>query len=108
TSEGTHNLNNGIKRCKSLVSKDDDDGGVNKKRTPTAYTPAHHRALIALRCAVSKRPFNMVKDRHYIAEVELLRPGMVVPHPSIVSSDICNIYTQSAEYVKSYFEVRGR
>ncbi|KDQ18441.1 hypothetical protein BOTBODRAFT_80592, partial [Botryobasidium botryosum FD-172 SS1] len=102
TSKGTHNLNNGAKNCKGSEPKkvEQDD-----KTLPIAYTPAHHRALIALRCMVSKWPFSMVKDPLYLAEVELLRPGTVVPHPTTVSGDILKIYTESAKLVKSYFEV---
>ncbi|KDQ20120.1 hypothetical protein BOTBODRAFT_102100, partial [Botryobasidium botryosum FD-172 SS1] len=69
------------------------------------YTPAMHRAVIALRCAMSKRPFNIVNDPYYKMEVELLRPGTIVPHPSTVSRDICAIYSEAAKHVREYFEV---
>ena len=35
------------------------------ERSISEYTSARHHVLIALRCAVSKQPFNMVKDSLY-------------------------------------------
>ena len=67
--------------------------------------PVRHRVLIALRCAVSKRPFNMVKDSLYAQKVALLRPGTVLPSPSTISRDMNQIYVDSSNHVKDYFSV---
>ncbi|KAF8838811.1 hypothetical protein BDN67DRAFT_906691, partial [Paxillus ammoniavirescens] len=45
---------------------------------------ARHRALIAMCCAVSRRPFNVVKGVQYVQEVGFLRPGTVIPSPTLV------------------------
>ncbi|KDQ17360.1 hypothetical protein BOTBODRAFT_106061, partial [Botryobasidium botryosum FD-172 SS1] len=64
-------------------------------------------AVLALRCATSKQPFNMVKDPYYEIEVEMLRPGTVIPHPSTISWGISTVYSEAAKHVKEYFEVRN-
>ncbi|KII90073.1 hypothetical protein PLICRDRAFT_108714 [Plicaturopsis crispa FD-325 SS-3] len=56
-----------------------------------------------MRCARSRRPFNSVADPDYLAEVQLLRPGTVVPHPSTVSRDARDIYLQASNHIKEYF-----
>ncbi|KAJ7809114.1 hypothetical protein B0H14DRAFT_2271746, partial [Mycena olivaceomarginata] len=38
------------------------------------YSLAAHRAILAMRTATSNRPFNIVTDKYYRTEVELLRP----------------------------------
>lgn len=79
---------------------------TNSSTLPSGpYTYATHCALIALRCAKSFRPFNMVSDQDYLLEVLLLRPGTKVPSPSTVSCDIRHIYEQMAIHVRNYFSV---
>ncbi|KZP09649.1 hypothetical protein FIBSPDRAFT_759663 [Athelia psychrophila] len=51
----------------------------------STYTPAHHRAIIMMRCAMSRRPFNMIKDPFYLQEVQLLYPSTQLPSTSTVS-----------------------
>ncbi len=69
------------------------------------YTPAAHRTLIVLRCAKSHRPFNSVADEDYQAEVQMLQPGTILPHPSTVSHDIKAIYLTMSILVRQYFMV---
>lgn len=108
TAQGTQNLARAEKACldrrgvqgdSSAGSQQDLRGSVSK------YSPARHRALIALRCAASRRPFNTVADPYYLQEVELLRPGTVVPNPRTVSRDVLAIYQKAAIGVKEYFSV---
>jgi hypothetical protein len=47
----------------------------------------------------------MVKDDLYRAEIELLRPGTIIPSPSTISRDIQDIYTAGSLAVKGYFSV---
>ncbi|EGN92942.1 hypothetical protein SERLA73DRAFT_28424, partial [Serpula lacrymans var. lacrymans S7.3] len=61
---------------------------------------AAYCAIIAMWCAVSRRPFNSVMDPHYLAEVELLRPGTILPSPCIVSHDIQAIYAIISSKIK--------
>jgi len=69
------------------------------------YSPAAHRALIALCCAKSGRPINFVTDEDYIQEVQMLRPNTIFPHPSTVQQDLLEIYNQASIAVKTYFAV---
>jgi len=74
---------------------------------PLSYSHSKHRALIAARCAASKRPFNSVADPYYIQEVEMLRPGTKLPSPATVSWDLKSMYSVGAEVVREYFSVRN-
>jgi hypothetical protein len=40
-----------------------------------------------------------------VQEVELLRPGTVIPSPTTVSRDVTKIYKEGAKQVKEYFKV---
>ncbi|KAK6992134.1 ribonuclease H-like domain-containing protein, partial [Favolaschia claudopus] len=107
-SQGTSNLARTMKTCcesrKVEVGADSSKGAQQDlHRSVSRYTPAHHRALIALRCAASHRPFNSVTDPLYLEEVELLRPGTNVPSPSTVSRDVRALYEEGSKQVKEYF-----
>lgn len=103
TAEGTTNLQTGIVACA------DRNGMLTPIVQPSngapVYSQAAHRALIALRCARSNRPFNIVCDEDYQLEVEMLRPGTVIPSPSTVSRDIRAIYLEMSKLVRAYFKV---
>jgi hypothetical protein len=73
--------------------------------TELQYSEAAHRAVIALRCATSHRPFNVVNDKYYKVEVELLRPGTKIPAPRTVSEDINHLYLELSKTVQDYFKV---
>jgi hypothetical protein len=45
-----------------------------------------------MRTATSNRPFNIVTDKYYRTEVELLRPGTIIPSPSTVSRNLKLLY----------------
>ncbi|KAF8151170.1 hypothetical protein K438DRAFT_1512742, partial [Mycena galopus ATCC 62051] len=110
TSEGTKNLKRTLEQC--CDRRGVDPGGDTSKnaqqdlfQSVSRYTPARHRALIALRCASSHRPFNSVRDEFYLEEVELLRPGTHVPSPITVSRDVQTLYKEGSRRVKEYFKV---
>lgn len=69
------------------------------------YTEARHRAICALRVCVSKRSFESQDDPLYRKEVELLRPGTLVPSSYTVSRDVSTLYKGFAPVVEKYFEV---
>jgi len=50
-----------------------------------------------MRSATSNHPFNAVTDKYYKMEVEMLRPGTVIPHPTTVSQDIKHLYVELLE-----------
>lgn len=84
TSQGTKNLNRGIKECvqrRGVSTEGPNAKGAQQTLSGSIskYTPEAHRALIAMRCAVNKRPFRSVADPLYIEEVRLLRPDVIVP-----------------------------
>ncbi|KAH8105594.1 hypothetical protein DFH11DRAFT_1518765 [Phellopilus nigrolimitatus] len=104
TKYGTTNLLNGAFKC-------DLDRGFYSTRETTQvvaprYSHAAHRALIALRSASDNRPFHALMDRHYLMEVEMLRPGTIVPSPSTSSRDINDLYLELSKNVRNYFRVR--
>ena len=47
----------------------------------------------------------MVVDEDYLAEVEMLCPGTVVPCPNTVQQDLTHIYTMASVFVMNYFMV---
>ena len=103
------NLKHKIAAC--LKRRGVSDGGTSTSAQQTItgaiskYTPAKHRALIAMRCARSSRPFNVVNDSEYKEEVELLRPGTKLPSAQTVSDDVRLIYDKGSKFVKEYFAV---
>ncbi|KAJ7442035.1 hypothetical protein FB451DRAFT_944207, partial [Mycena latifolia] len=100
TSTGTSNLLKTAREC-------DSDRGAVIVRSSAApeYSPAAHRAIIAMRTATSHRPFNFINDKYYKMEVEMLRPGAIIPSPSTVSRDLKLLYVELSRNVKSYFLV---
>jgi len=110
TGQGTKNLNRGIEECvrrRGVSTEGPNAKGAQQTLSGSIskYTPEAHRALIAMRCAVNKRPFNSVADPLYIEEVKLLRPDVIVPSPRTVSRDINEIYREGSKNVKEYFSV---
>jgi hypothetical protein len=103
---GTKNLQEGLRACHNRTG---DGTGNAATRVPSVkYTPANHRTLIAMRCAKSHCPMNSVADEDYWTEVEMLRPGTVLPHPSTVSRDMRSLYLTWSVLVQTYFAVRRK
>lgn len=107
TSEGTGNLKKAMDVCLKKSGQFYSSHSTLSTKTASTgpYTYATHRVLIALRCAKNYRPFNMVSDEDYIAEVCLLRPGTKIPDPATISRDVKRIYEGMALHVKKYFLV---
>jgi hypothetical protein len=101
TGDGTTNLQKSASACDALRGV----AAPATVATPTSYTPAAHRTVIAMRSATSNRPFNAVTDKYYKMEVEMLRPGTVIPHPTTVSQDIKHLYVELSKTVRQYFKV---
>lgn len=55
---------------------------IAQRSTAPEYSPAARRAIIPMRTATSNQPFNFVEDKYYKMEVELLRPGIIIPSPA--------------------------
>ena len=72
------------------------------------YSPANHRALLALCCARSNRPFNIVTDPDYQNKIMMLYPNTIIPNPSMVSRDLKMIYLEMSKHVWRYFKVHSR
>ena len=103
TGHGTKNIQDGVKACDKRVGTVTDTTTVTSTGQP--YSAAAHRTLIAMRCAKNHRPFNSVLDEDYQAEVEMLRPGTILPGPQTVSRDIKSIYAEMSKNVRNYFMV---
>ncbi|KAJ7018633.1 hypothetical protein C8F04DRAFT_934065, partial [Mycena alexandri] len=107
-SQGTGNLAKTKKSCeeqRGAVGDTNKGAQQDLHRSVSSYTPARHRALIALRCASSHRPFNTVRDEFYLEEVEMLRPGTKVPSPATISRDVQTLYVAGSQMIKDYFKV---
>ncbi|KAF8498977.1 hypothetical protein F5888DRAFT_1611584 [Russula emetica] len=101
TGHGTKNIQDAVKACNKRVGTV--TGTTAAKSTGQPYSTAAHRTLIAMQCAKNHRPFNSVLDEDYRAEIEMLRPGTVLPSPQTVSRDIKSIYAEMSKNVWNYF-----
>ncbi|CAE6533464.1 unnamed protein product, partial [Rhizoctonia solani] len=77
---------------------------VNQTEPPKPYSPAFHRALLALWGAASHRPFDSLTDKFHQAEVEYLRPGTKLPSSVTLSRDIKVIHAQYVPKIREYFK----
>ncbi|KAF9037431.1 hypothetical protein BDP27DRAFT_1190478, partial [Rhodocollybia butyracea] len=103
TSNGTNTLLTKARAC-------DTGRGISVSQGPSSplhlqYSPAAHRAVIVLKCASSFRPFNSVNDRWYKVEVEMLRPGTLLPSAATLSRDTKILYQNGAEQLQRYLLV---
>lgn len=105
TGHGTKNIQDGVKACNKRVGTTSSTTAAVNVHEP--YSAAAHRTLIAMRCAKNHRPFNSVLDEDYQAEVQMLRPGTILPSPQTVSRDIKAIYSEMSKNVRNYFLVSG-
>lgn len=106
TSSGTSNLLKSARACDArLVSSAQAAAASLPPPLALEYSKPNHRAMIALRCAANQRPFNMVADELYQAEVSMLRPGTVLPSPATVSRDSQHLYLELSKSVSDYFVV---
>ncbi|KAG8726320.1 hypothetical protein FRC10_007248, partial [Ceratobasidium sp. 414] len=69
---------------------------------PLSYSAAHHRAILALRCARDRRPFDSVVDDLHQQEVDMLCPGTHLPTAATVSLDVRLIYNIGSLNVARY------
>ncbi|KAJ7136803.1 hypothetical protein C8R44DRAFT_607826, partial [Mycena epipterygia] len=86
----------------------DADHGIVTTHVASApdCSPAVHCVITALRTATSRHPFNSVNNKsYYKMEVEMLRPGTVIPSATTVSRDLKLLYLEQSHHVKSYFVV---
>lgn len=106
TSSGTTNLRKAASKCdlaRGVVTQGQLSAELSSGAIP--YTSAAHRVLIAMKSAVSHRPFNAVHDTFYQMEVEMLRPGTTLPHRTTISRDIKHLYSELSTVVLKYFKV---
>jgi hypothetical protein len=103
TGHGTKNIQDGVKACNKWVGTASTTTSAANVHEP--YSAAAHCTLIAVRCAKNHQPFNSVLDEDYHAEVQMLRPGTILPSPQIVSRDIKAIYYEMSKNVRNYFSV---
>jgi hypothetical protein len=100
---GTKNLQVGVNTCNKRLGVISGSTPVQQAGVP--FSAAAHRTLIALQCAKNHRPFNSVLDEDYQIEVEMLRPGTIIPSPVTVSRDIKAIYVEMSKNVRNHFMV---
>ena len=83
TGHGTKNMQDGMKACNKCVGTTSTTMLAVNIHKP--YSAAAHHTLIAMHCAKNHWPFNSVLDEDYQAEVQMLRPGTILPSPQTVS-----------------------
>lgn len=107
----TSNLIRGIKNCDKRRNAGNQDGKGMKQQdlhqVGSEYSFSKHRALIAMHCATSKRPYNYVKDPYFIKQVQLLRRGTKLPDPTTISRDVLTLYRETAKHLKKKFKVNA-
>ncbi|KAF9004980.1 hypothetical protein BDQ17DRAFT_1240668, partial [Cyathus striatus] len=70
------------------------------------YSPINHRTLLVLQCADSMRPFNMVSDKFYQMQVQMLRPGTKLPSHDTIQRDTIYLFkVMSLHLLNSTFHV---
>ncbi|KAL1713073.1 hypothetical protein EV715DRAFT_212374, partial [Schizophyllum commune] len=99
TGDGTNQLLRTARDC------DKERGIVHRTLTPLSYSHIAHRTLIALRCAVNHRPFEIVRDPFYIQEMQMLHPGIKLPSPKTVARDVRRLYKGLAKHFQVYLRV---
>ncbi|KAE9401700.1 hypothetical protein BT96DRAFT_817556 [Gymnopus androsaceus JB14] len=90
TGNDTHILLNKACACDrecGLAIEQNSDGPLQ-----LCYSPAAHCAILVLQCASSYHPFHFVNDCWYQVEVEMLRPGTMIPSASTLSCDTKLLY----------------
>jgi hypothetical protein len=102
-----HELGQGTSFLQRRAENCDKASGRSASKSHLAVTPTHqpyseaaHRAILAMRCATSHRPLNMVKDPLYKAVVELLRPGTKIPDPTTLRNDLPLLTQEYSKRVK--------
>ena len=104
TGDGTQNLLVSARACEQRRGVTTDHSPSN----PTnglEYSPAAHRAILAIRCARDRRSFDSVVDDLHRQEVELLHPGTRLPCSVTVSNDVRHIYEDASDAVARYIQV---
>jgi hypothetical protein len=104
SSDGTQNLLSSAKACDRRRGH-----RVPAPTQPTElaeYSEAKHQAILAIRCARDRRSFESVVDDLHRQEVELLRPGTVLPVSATISNDVKAIYSDASYAVARYLQVR--
>ncbi|EJD41570.1 hypothetical protein AURDEDRAFT_68674 [Auricularia subglabra TFB-10046 SS5] len=95
TSSGTGNIGVSARNCDKRrgVPSGQKQKQLTMDQAVSKYSPALHRAILAMRTSVSNRPFNALEDKYYRQEVELLWPGTKLPHRTVVSKDVKYLHT---------------
>jgi hypothetical protein len=104
TSNGTTNLGRSAHNCdvrRGVV----DAQSIKDSPEVGPYSEACHCTVIALRCASSSRAAQLVTDKWYRKEVELLRPGTSIPSEHTVSRDLKLLHRELATEGQAYFMV---
>ncbi|KAF8989226.1 hypothetical protein BDQ17DRAFT_1257064, partial [Cyathus striatus] len=101
--DGTGNLVTGLKQCNERLQKCALAQDIDEDTIP--YSEVAFRTLIALHCAASNRPFNIVNDKYYQLQVNMLHPGTKLPSDRTVQRDTLRLFQKISLHVKEYFLV---
>ncbi|KAJ4497317.1 hypothetical protein C8R41DRAFT_759714, partial [Lentinula lateritia] len=103
TGDGTHTLLTKARNCDQKRRVPAVLGSIGPLQL--SYSPAAHRTVLVMRCASSFRPFYAVNDHWYQVEVEMLRPGTLIPSAKTLSRDTKLLYENGAQQLQRYLLV---
>jgi len=105
---GTTSLLHSAERCDARRGVESDLISHRiRQEASSGYNPYMYRALLTLRCSVSKLPFDFVANKFFIMEAQMLRPGIVVPSPQALEQDMLFLYQRYRTEITQYFHVRA-
>ncbi|KAF9008060.1 hypothetical protein BDQ17DRAFT_1455832 [Cyathus striatus] len=104
TDHGTKNLKTSMESCEGYQREEARSSALSLVST-IPYSLINHRTLLVLQCADSMWPFNMVNDKFYQMQVQMLCPGTKLPSHDTIQRDTIYLFKVMSLHVQQYFQV---
>ncbi|KAF8983845.1 hypothetical protein BDQ17DRAFT_1261037 [Cyathus striatus] len=104
TDHGTKNLKTGMESCEKFQQDETDSSTLSSVPT-IPYSPINHQTLLVLQCADSMWPFNIVNNKFYQMQVQMLCPGTKLPSCNTIQRDTIHLFKAMSLHVQQYFQV---
>ncbi|KAF8987463.1 hypothetical protein BDQ17DRAFT_1548146 [Cyathus striatus] len=104
TDHGTKNLKTSMESCEGYQREEARSSALSLVST-IPYSPINHRTLLVLQCADSMWPFNMVNDKFYQMQVQMLHPGTKLPSHDTIQRDTIYLFKVMSLHVQQYFQL---
>ncbi|KAF8986674.1 hypothetical protein BDQ17DRAFT_1259349 [Cyathus striatus] len=92
-----------MKQCEKRIRQASTQSSSSGPTIP--YSPMNHWIPLVLQCADSMRPFNMVNDKFFQMQVEMLCPGTQLPSHTTIQRDTISLFQLLLLHVQQYFQV---